>query len=357
MRSYRWIGAVILWAGVIMAIGAIANRFMAVSPSMQPYVFHGTAFPLERWDVSLYDTIATRGYATIADAAFFPAYPLLLGALHHLIPVILPWLGSLFSLALFIGALVFVRDLRIVRERHAEHWITVMLCLLPTAFVFIIPYSESLFLCMTALTLWALERQRGGLATVAVIIATLARPFGVFLIIPLATALFRHGKDRAALLAVGAVFATSIGWSMLIDAHLGSRFVMLTSNRSIFHAATVSIPHQYLNHATSMIFNNVVGERIVSLILILAAVTALGSLMAIRRILGTSWLIATACMLALAYAGAYPQSTSRHVFSMLPIILAVGLSVPQRYRAFTAILSGMLLIAATILFARWYFVV
>ncbi|HZZ83744.1 MAG TPA: hypothetical protein VFE30_04350 [Anaeromyxobacteraceae bacterium] len=154
-----------------------------------------------RWDTIWYLDVAAWGYHAAgpishaqSNIAFFPAYPLLVRAAHALLPA--AWQGELgrFAVAVALSNLLAVAGLALthayVRERFADPALarrTVLYLLaFPAGFFLSCAYSEGLFLCCCAAAFLASARHRFWLAGLAAAAASLARPAGVLLALPLA---------------------------------------------------------------------------------------------------------------------------------------------------------------------------
>ena len=150
--------------------------------------------PLVRWDAQWYLNIAETGYDQAGQAdlgarpAFFPVYPLLIhvlgGFTGHAGAVLA---GIAISFAAFLGALYVVHRL-IALELGADTARTAvwLLAFSPVAFFFSAVYTESLFLLLSAGSLYAARTGRWALAGVLAGIASGTRPTGALLVVPLA---------------------------------------------------------------------------------------------------------------------------------------------------------------------------
>ena len=158
-----------------------------------PDVPFGTLNIWAHWDGVWYIQIAERGYgATSASPAFFPMYPLLVRSFAELFggPVSLETLSvwaPLLSLLFLPFALYFLYQIALEGwgERVARG---AVLCLafFPTTFFLNSAYTESLFLALSAGSLWAMRvRKDLLLACVLAGFASATRNVGVFLLVPL----------------------------------------------------------------------------------------------------------------------------------------------------------------------------
>src|SRR5918994_929835 len=156
----------------------------------------GTLNLWAHFDGENYISVAEYGYQELSystsSPAFFPLYPLLMRALAELFggPVsqgaLSVW-GILISLVTLLFALWFVY--RITEEgwgERAAQGAVLTLAFFPSAFFFNAVYTESLFLMLSAGTVWAIRVRRDLLlACLLAGLATATRNVGLFLLIPL----------------------------------------------------------------------------------------------------------------------------------------------------------------------------
>ena len=141
-----------------------------------------------RGDALWYQRIATGGYRTDdASAAFFPLFP---AAIHVLVSLtgVGPFAAALVIAQLsFFGALAVLyaltaRELGVDAARLATRYLAVF----PTAFFFLVPYSEAPFLLLALLTFWYARANRWWAVLVPATLAALTRSVGVVLVAALA---------------------------------------------------------------------------------------------------------------------------------------------------------------------------
>lgn len=143
---------------------------------------------LERQDAQWFLRIAAGGYSPAdGSAAFFPLYPLVVRAVSWLVgghPLLAAMLVS--NLAYF-GALLVLYDLT-VREfdEPVARRTIVYISIFPTAFFFLAPYSESLFLLLTLVAFREARRDRWATAALAGALAAMTRSIGIVLVLALA---------------------------------------------------------------------------------------------------------------------------------------------------------------------------
>jgi hypothetical protein len=193
--------AISLWAAVVL----VATR-APTSPDdvLRPYqgvppIQGGIAELLlgvwQRFDALWYIRIATQGYAPHdGSTVYFPLYPVLIRLLGRVL------LDNYLVAALIISNLAYVGVLYGLYKlteaefgRASARRGAVYLAIFPTAFFFLAPYTESLFLLLTLAAFLCAYRERWWLAGALGFLSSLTRLQGVVLIAPL---LYMYLRDR-----------------------------------------------------------------------------------------------------------------------------------------------------------------
>lgn len=181
-----------------LVAGAFFVRFLPISDFVKrtaddPF---GTLNLWAHWDGEHYMLLARNGYLNEPDnvsPAFFPLYSLLIRSFSELfggsvVPGVLSLWGVLLSLLALPFALYFVY--RIAENGWGDRvakGAVLTLAFFPTAFFLNSAYTESLFLALSAGSLWAVMVRRDFfLACVLAAFATATRNVGIFLLVPLA---------------------------------------------------------------------------------------------------------------------------------------------------------------------------
>lgn len=178
--------------------------------------------PAARWDAVWYLQIAHDGYGDGSHAAFFPLYPLLAqGVVGGLV---VSWLAGVAGLAL-VHRLAALE----LGERAAQGAVWLLACF-PGALYLSAVYSESLFLALSAGSVYAARTGRWRWAGALGGLAAATRSAGVVLLVPLALLWWTRGARRArdaawlalvpaGLLAFcGALGAAGLDWRAPFDA-------------------------------------------------------------------------------------------------------------------------------------------
>lgn len=146
-----------------------------------------------RWDGPFYVQIAASGYHTeppLPNIVFFPLYPALIrmvGALGGGGSLAL-WLAALaISLGSLVAAVGYLIGLaRIELGERVARRAAIYLLVFPTTLFLSAVYPESLFLALSLASFYYARRGRWWLVGIIGLAASLARPYGALLVIPLA---------------------------------------------------------------------------------------------------------------------------------------------------------------------------
>jgi hypothetical protein len=147
------------------------------------------------WDGEHYVTLAMGGYLNPPEnvsPAFFPLYPLLLRSFAELLggPIskeaLSVW-GPLISLLFLPFAFYFIYHIALEgRGERVARDTVLILAFFPTTFFLNAAYTESLFLALSAGSLWAMRVRKDLLvACVMAALAAATRNVGIFLVVPL----------------------------------------------------------------------------------------------------------------------------------------------------------------------------
>jgi hypothetical protein len=186
----------------------------------------------DRYDSRYYTNIAVHGYnAVLRDActvqgphcqyAFFPLYPMLIRALHVVVPVSPGYLGlaiAVVSALVAAWGIFAVTDL--VAGRRAGAFAAIVWGVLPHAVVENIAYSESLFTALAAWSLYWVLRRHWLAAAVLAVLAGLTRPSGIAVVSAVEVGLLaawwdarRTGGPGSTPRLVAAAVIAPLGWA------------------------------------------------------------------------------------------------------------------------------------------------
>jgi hypothetical protein len=217
------------WAGsrALVLVCAALLHWLHTPKGYFHLEFRSVLAVLTAWDGRWYDEVARNGYLLVpghqSDPAFFPLYPIVLRLGHD---VGLSYAASgiaVSNVVLLVGLVAFYRlGCALLPERDAFR-AGVFAAIAPMGFTFSMVYPESVV--FTSMALAGLAAVRGRWITCAAFasIATLARPQGILIVIPVAAAAWRAWPSlsaRARGFAAGAV-AAPVGALLSYVVYLG----------------------------------------------------------------------------------------------------------------------------------------
>jgi hypothetical protein len=242
----------------------------------------------------------------------------------------------LFVVALFafaeLTAILFSRDVAL----RAAMW----MCLFPLGFVFSMEYPTSLVFAALALSMIFALRGRWLAAALLVAVASLARPEGMFLALPLAALAFRRGEFRRAVVAVAAGPLAVVGWLAYLAVRFDNPHVWSTAEKAWgrnFRAlgivdAFTGLPADIRGHPW---FVRDLAFLVLYVLLLL---------LAYRLQIGTAWIAAAALLLVLPLTSGTVESVAR--FGMVGFAfywtLARGIRRPWLERTLQVVSLGLL---------------
>ncbi len=154
-----------------------AADFAATSVS-----YHDLLANWNRGDVANYITIASNGYTQPEQTLLFPLFPALIRLLAPLFRHSQLTAGFFLSNLASLGVLmVLYRLVEGEFDRDTAKRTVLYIAIFPTAFVFFLAYSESLFLLLALLSFYSMRRGSWWLAGLFGALATLTQFAGVFL--------------------------------------------------------------------------------------------------------------------------------------------------------------------------------
>lgn len=255
-----WRSRLLIWiVGCVafLVLGTAHGAVHAFDPSRLSLSFgrvgNVLAAPGVRWDSVWYLNIAQHGYQTAREASFYPLYPILIHASSWLVgsPVVGGFLISI--VCLFVGFTLVGRLAELELGAGPARVTVYLMAFGPMALFLSALYTESLFLALSAGTVYAARRGRWAVAGMLGALAAMTRVTGVLLLVPVVL-LFLYGPRDDAVPAVPASgwrprfrFAPALLWSALIPAGAAA-FSAYLALRGFGAAATVHAQQQFSDH-------------------------------------------------------------------------------------------------------------
>ena len=152
------------------------------------YPLHENAYilPFKTWDAQHYLFLADHGYIPGQESnRFFPLYPAFIFTLTIFIRNSL--ISSyILSFIFCVGSVVTLFNLteKLFPKRNIAFLGTLFLLAFPTAFFLALPYTESLFLFLCLQFFYRMETKKNRTALFCLLLIPLARPTGIFILVP-----------------------------------------------------------------------------------------------------------------------------------------------------------------------------
>jgi hypothetical protein len=359
----------------LAGVGLLPAIDNAVGPSGWPASevtpgWHNLVTAWERFDALWFLRIATGGYVDgDGSAVFFPLYPLLIRGISPLLggtPLAAAYLIS--HLAAF-GSMVILYFLTGSEFDHTTARRTVLLlAVFPTSFFLLAPYSESLFLFLVLLSIWAARRRRWWLAGLAGAAAAATRNLGILLILPLAVEAFHQVRERGnwrtllrtgpwVLVVTGGTLAYLAFWQGLA----GDALAPL--NQQANWQREASFPAGTVITATREAFRFVGlfpgGYHLLDWLIVIPALAAAAWVaFRTRPIYGVYTWASLLAPLSFIFPLRPFMSLPRFLVVVFPILWAGATWAGRRPGAYQAVVAGSaaLLGVMTVLFVNWYYV-
>ena len=184
----------ILYALLVLSLGMYASQVISDNPLYinsisyaygQHLVASSGQFMQSAWDTTLYASVVQNGYDHLT-VAFFPLYPLLgsgLGKLLDVDPVTaLNLISIVASILLAVVLYHWARFEFKTRKVKASPWLVLgLVAIFPTALYLFVPYSESLFMLLTAGAFFAYRKENYWLAALLAFLSAMTRPQGLLI--------------------------------------------------------------------------------------------------------------------------------------------------------------------------------
>ena len=219
--------AVLVWPAFAVYALTTAAHLLVLS-AMIPAGGPSLQNRLTTWDGGLYLDVAAHGYrhalsydTTGKSLAFFPLYPMLTRAVHEVTRLSVPMSGIVAANLALVAALIVTLLLfcRLYGRRTAVIAITLLAGAQPMSLVFLMSYSESLFLALAAGMLLAAHRRAWLTAGLLALLVGLTRPAAVAAVVALGVAALLHLlRERRVQLAPARRPATRLRWNPALPA-------------------------------------------------------------------------------------------------------------------------------------------
>ena len=334
--SNSWLPWLVCRAVVLSAL-ALARYQVSHLDITDPKAVTRAHAGLSGWDAGWYANIAAHGYHAVAPPGlrFFPLFPLVTSALHHVTTLPVDGAALLVSNLAAFGATMAVYLLARFEfgDRAVARSAAWLISLAPAAFVTVMGYSDSLLLLLAIGCFYCLRHQRWLVAAALGYLAGTARPLGCLLLVPALCEGLRgidvatwkqRGSRLVAVLAPAAGLFTYLVWA---GVEFGSVTRPLTIQTDPSRHGGFTDPVVTLYHdAVNLLHGHHVGTDL-HLPWVLMA-TAL--LVVVFRKLPVSYGLFSLALLAVSVSGSNLDSFERYAMSAFPLLLAAATLLRSR---------------------------
>ncbi|MCJ7621463.1 MAG: hypothetical protein MUP64_14725 [Anaerolineae bacterium] len=374
--AVRWSLGIFLMLRVSLSLLAIVVTSMQPLPELgheryvmslglEPVSTRGEQLLLEvwqRWDVVHYQRIAAQGYTDDESSAYPPLFPVLISLLgaawggNHLLASLV-----ISNLSFFLALVCFYKLTLLDYDEGVARRATIYLSIFPTAFFFLVPYSESLFFLLVMLFFYAARHNRWTTASAAAGLASFTRIQGLVLILPLTYEWLRYTGfnwrrvGSLALLTLPVVLPPA---AFVLGRHLAG-YPPLASVLAAYWHTTVGGPwHNFVNLFSLLTSRKASGIDVISgAIVIPFLLLTLAFLPRIRP----SYALYTAATLLTVLSIVYPpppmMNLPRHMLLLFPtFVVMAALATRQAVHRAIVYSSIPLLILLTGMFVQWLWV-
>lgn len=367
--AHRPRGHRVWWVLRPVGILVAARLLMLMVLGLAKNVVHSVQLLPADWDGSWYLKAAqfgwphavptTGGHVAQSTLAFFPTFPVLIRAVHAVVP--LSWVHAgdgaalLSEVTMVVAFWVLTRD--IWDDKVADR-ATLLLCFFPGALIFSLIYSEPLLITFAAICIYALRKGHWELAGLTAALATATRPNGVALIACCAWEAYRAIRDRRAWRSLIAPILAPAGivvWFGYLWATTGSLMAWFRTEQggwsekvdplALGHLIVDDLRHPLLY---PNLYVPLIGTLGVGIIVVVLVVLMRPSVPASLRQVPSVLLVFTAVILAMSLMSRTLGLRPRFILTAFPLIMVLGYrlrgSAHALVTAFFAGLMSMLLL-------------
>ena len=332
--------------------------------------WHNLVTMWERFDGLWFLRIATGGYVDgDGSAVFYPGYPLAIRLFTPLLgghPLGAAFLVSHLATFGSMALLYFLTSSEL--DEPAARRTVLYLAVFPTSFFLLAPYSESLFLFLVLLALWAARRGMWEVAGLAGIGVSATRNLGILIALPLATEAVHQlleGRDvrrfARGVVWSGVAVLGAAGYLVFWQQVSGDPFAPVTQQANWQRAGSVPFATVMAATREAFRFPGVYpgGYHLVDWLIVMPGLVAAGWVaLRTRPVYGVYTWASLLAPLSFAFLPRPFMSVPRFLLPIFPILWAAAVWGGRRpgFHAVWLACSGALLGILTILFVGWYYV-
>lgn len=371
--ALAWLAQHVLY--LVVAYLAVTLLRPNAATATAPISWSALFSPLTGWDAAFYAHIARQGYTSWDLAAYYPLFAVVERVAAPLFGGSALVAGVVLANVCELGTFGLVRVLA-ERElgRAAAQRTLLYLALFPSAFFLAAAYPESLFLLLTVGVFLAFRSNHWVLAGVLAALATLARPFGVLLAIPLLVALVlqvRGGQIErrvrgfvAPVVAIISPFVALLAYWVFLYRQFGTIVVITQSEQFNYWKREVTWPWVGLARAANAVlvrgllpsYFQAHALLDIGFTLVLIGLTIVGTRRVSAPYAAYAWVVTAFILITPSHNWYALGSNMRFMLADLPLFLVLGrLGERPAYDRAILVLSGALfaLLAAIFVLGGW----
>jgi hypothetical protein len=302
---------------------------------------------LSGWDGGWFIRVARDGYPESLDFAgsgnpwaFWPGWPGLIRGVQAVTGLAYDTVAIVTATALGFVAVVAIWLLVEGRMgQRAALTTTLLVCFFPTAYVFGMAYSESMFFAVVALGLLAVDREKWLAAGVLASIACLVRVPGAALVAAVViAALLAARRDRSWRPLVGVVVAPLglVAWTVYQWVRLGTPMAYFKAQETGWRNEFVwfTTPFKSLGRIlTSREAWQVPTDLMAGMALVLVVVSVIAAVLMARRnpgVVPVSWWVYSGFTVVFAFSPYWPTGVLRYSMAAFPLFAAAWGRLPRQ---------------------------
>jgi len=316
----------------------------------------------QRWDVIHYQRIAAQGYTDLESSVFPPLFPALtrvlapaLGGNHLLAALVFCNLSYLAALV------IFYKLIQLDYEQDVARRATLYLSIFPTAFFFLVPYSESLFFLLVMLFFYTMRHRRWVAASVVAGLASFTRLQGLVLVVPLGYEWLRHvdfDPRRARRLALLILPVVLPPVAFLWSRHLAG-YPSLGSVLATYWHTTVGAPWQnFVNLTGLLVAHKASANDLLDIVITIPfLLLTLASMLKARVSYALYTAVTLLTLTSMVYSDTPLMNLPRHWLLLFPTFIFMGVLGKRSYVHRCIVYSSApLLLLLTGMFVQWLWV-
>lgn len=308
------------------------------------------------WDGPHYIDIAKNGYVKNGDGkefiVFYPLYPLLIRTVAFFLRDYVTSALIISNICAVLGGIYFYKLCRIDMDEDDGIFSLLLLFTFPFSFFMSGVYTESLFLMLTAMTMYYTLKKRYIPAAAAAFLAALTRVQGILLAVFMLAEIFKTDKKKSAI-AIVPVFGFGI-YLLINKITFGNAFEFMKYQKEIWSQEPSWLGDNIENFVRYILGGSELTYQIMipQIILFILACTLLYS--AIKKGMRASYALYGISYVFTVYSASWLLSGGRYFSVLIPIYQAATVTIKNKSMRYgILILNTLLMVVYAVLYANY----